>query len=50
VLSYERLVIPHGEFLNTLKSQLQQPGRFSSLLVSNIHSFFILSVDTAFVC
>jgi len=50
VLGYERVVIPHGEILNTLKYQLQQPGRFFPLLISNIHSLLILSVDTAFLC
>jgi hypothetical protein len=31
VLGFEGLVIPHGEILNTLKSQLQQPGVFFPL-------------------
>jgi hypothetical protein len=50
VLGFERPVIPYAEVLNTLKSQLQQPGRFFLLLISNIHAILILSVDTTFVC
>ena len=50
VLGFERLVIPHAVILNTLQSQLQQPGRFFPLLISNIHALLILSVGTAFVC
>ena len=38
-LGFERLVIPHGEIMNALKSQFQQPGRFFALLISSIQSF-----------